>query len=94
MDPVTYESGGTDESKRRGRQAARPMPQLSCSAERPPGGAAGPLYALPGARPGMLRELRAFIDAGLRIRLHFGRRDPDTLVRAVERFDHDVVHES
>ena len=42
----------------------------------------------------MLRELRAFIDVGVEdFALHFEPRDPDTLVRAVERFDHDVARE-
>jgi probable F420-dependent oxidoreductase len=93
MDPASYElAARTIEAA--ARAAARPMPQLSARLNVRPGGAAGPLYSLCGSTSNMLRELRAFIDAGVdEFVLHFEPRDPDALVHAIERFDSDIVQE-
>jgi hypothetical protein len=93
MGPVAYRAA-VPTIRAAARDAARPMPELSARLNVRPSGVSGPLYALTGNASDMLRELRAFIDVGVQdFALHFEPRDPDTLVRAVERFDRDVVRE-
>jgi probable F420-dependent oxidoreductase len=72
--------------------AGRPMPRLSARVRIEPGPtAADPAYALRGSPAEIAAEIRAFAAIGVdHLALQFPERDPDGLVRAIERFVAEV----
>jgi probable F420-dependent oxidoreductase len=72
--------------------ARRPMPALSARIAVTTGSNPGGGYALAGDPPEMLAQIRSFADLGVEhLVLVFEAADPSALVRAVERFDREVV---
>jgi hypothetical protein len=68
------------------------MPALSARIAVTTGSNPGGGYALAGDPPEMLAQIRSFADLGVEhLALVFEAADPSALVRAVERFDREVV---